>query len=209
MELTRKEIGINFEGFKNKEKKNETSTDLNKTEQPNEGNGNGNKTNDDQSKTDAKKEKIEKCWFNENRKCKFGKECKKKHTEQCTQWIENGKCTDSMCKLAHPKICIPYYNKGTCARHNCWFIHPSKVVINNTNRTPVYNNTGYKQHRIQNAQGSHISHINNSQNFSQNYQTLENTMSIQQTLSRIMGQLEQMNSRVGYIEMRQPNNGNY
>ena len=70
----------------------------------------------------------------------------------------------------------------------------------------MYNNTGYKQHRIQNAQGSHISHINNRQNFSQNYQTPENTMNIQQTLSRIMGQLEQMNSRVNYMEMRQPNN---
>ena len=71
--------------------------------------------------------------------------------------------------------------------------------------TPVYNNTGYNQHQNQYAQNSHI---NNNQNFPQNWQTPENTMSIQQTLSRIIGSIEKMDARVNHIEMRQTNNWN-
>ena len=61
-------------------------------------------------------------------------------------------------------------------------------------------NIGYKMHKAV---------INNNQNFQQNWQTTENTMSIQQTLSRILGSIEKMDARVNYMEMRQTNNWNY
>ena len=71
---------------------------------------------------------------------------------------------------------------------------------------PQVYNTGYNQHRIQNAQGSHM---NNNQNFPQYYQTPENTMSTQQMLSRILGSIEKMDARVNHMQMRQTNNWNY
>ena len=93
---------------------------------------------------------------------------------------------------------------------NCWNRRPTKMGNeykneNNQQRpntnNPNYNqhnynngqrggpqmyNTGYSQHQMQNAQGRHM----DNQNFMQNRQTQENTMNPQQTLSRILEQLE-------------------
>ena len=56
--------------------------------------------------------------------------------------------------------------------------------------------TQENQHQNQYAQNSHI---NNNQNFSWNWPTPEeNTMNIQQTLSRIMGSKEEVGARVNH-----------
>ena len=143
------------------------------------------------------------------------------------QW---GKCAKVRCKVRHPVMCRNIIEKKFCNMEGCWNRHPTKMGNeykneNNQQRpnanNPNYNqhnfnngqrggpqmyNTGYNQHQMQNAQGRHM----DNQNFTQNRQTQENTMNTQQTLSRILEQLEElprMATRVNNIE-RQMNGWN-
>ena len=75
------------------------------------------------------------CWFYENRKCKFGEQCRNHHPEACQQLLEYGKCTKDRCNLVHPNVCRLFFQQGGCRRMNCWYIHPSKLENRNEDRT--------------------------------------------------------------------------
>ena len=159
MELIKKEIDINFEGFESEKKidteeafkvdnSKDESLDGNKKEPVN---NRRNSTQESRRRKDENENKDEKnarveennarkiCWFYANRKCKYGSQCRNEHPEACQQMLEHGKCIDSRCKLVHPKICRALYNQGICERFNCWYTHPTKIENRNQNR-PVPNN---------------------------------------------------------------------
>ena len=155
MELAKKEIEINFEGFETKKDNNnnveeENQGDINNEDISQDSKGVAAKKDDENiaqggkgekdtgndntkernSRIDNKKnERI--CWFYENRTCKFGSQCRNAHPEACKQMLEYGKCPNSYCKLFHPKICRELYDHGLCRRSNCWYIHPTKIANRN------------------------------------------------------------------------------
>ena len=159
----------------------------------------------------------------ENGKCS-NKSCNLAHPQVCINLVKDKFCRMRNCRYIHPtniKNEYDFRDNQQRPNINANNLNQQQNAANNSapnrhrdqhnysNRQwggPQVYNTGYNQHRIQNAQGSHM---NNNQNFPQYYQTPENTMSTQQTLSRILGSIEKMDARVNYMEMRQTNNWNY
>ena len=221
MELVKKEISINFEGFETRKEKDDEKEEVEEDRpggedinlEVNEGNGNDNK--EKEKKNDESNDNKKICWFYENRKCKFGEKCKDLHPEVCKPMAEYGKCRDSKCKLLHQKICRNYYNQGDCPRYNCWFVHPSKIRQRNPERTSTHGpqqeinnhrsnvNNANQYMRINETQ---YDNMNNNANFLWNWPTPPQTsMNMQQILTRLVGTMEKVDSRIEKLEMRHVN----
>ena len=234
MELIKKEIDINFEGFESKKDKNTDEVnegdshneDMNQSNKKKEANNNeednlqrgrendtGNETPRERNSVDNNNREII-CWFYENRTCKYGSQCRNTHKEACQQMIEYGKCANSRCKLVHPKICRSYYQQGICGRSNCWFTHPTKIE----NRNGMYQRNNYDNStnsRNNNPNTNQQSFQSNSQNNNTNFlgkwptpaeAASTNTNNI---LARLIGTLEKVDARIENLEMRQMSRWNY
>ena len=191
-----------------------------RSNEDNNDNNNGNDVENVNNNTNERNNKSNKiCWFYENRKCKFGEKCKDLHPESCKPMMEYGKCADSRCKLLHQKVCRNYYNQGYCTRYNCWFIHPSKIIQRNPARP-----TNYGQQQVNNIQRnmtngtdqynrnneSQNDYMNNNSNFLWNWPTpAEPKINMQQMLTKLMGTIEKVDSRIEKLEMRQANGWPY
>ena len=234
MELIKKEIDINFEGFESKKDKNTDEVnegdshneDMSQSSKKNEANNNeednlqrgrdndtGNENPRERNSVDNNKREII-CWFYENRTCKYGSQCRNTHREACQPMIEYGKCANSRCKLVHPKICRSYYQQGICGRSNCWFTHPTKIE----NRNGMYQRNNYDNStnsRNNNPNTNQQSFQSNSQNNNSNFlgkwptpaeAASTNTNNI---LARLIGTLEKVDARIENLEMRQMSRWNY
>ena len=178
---------------------------------------NGNDNNENERRNDESNKSKKKCWFYENRKCKFGENCKDLHPEVCKPMAEYGKCRDSRCKLLHQKICRNYYTKGNCKRYNCWFIHPTKMIQRNPQRASTnepqqesntYRNNMNQYRRSNEAQYDNMN--NNNTIFLWNWPTPPQTsMNIQQMLTKLVGTIENVDTRIERLEMRHTNRWAY
>lgn len=241
MELMKKETSINFEGFDDTKEKERSKSEAEKIQEGEEeaivvdeieeekvdgdkdnenddtneeGNGRDNDANNvDGRKKDENNDNKKVCWWFENRKCKFGANCKELHPETCKPMQEYGKCGDSKCKLLHQKICRNYYNQGYCTRYNCWFVHPTKIAERNPTRPPTpgsqirnFNN----RNQLNRPPNGMQNNINNNSNFLWNWPTPQDTtMNMQQILSKLVGTIEKVDSRIEKLEMRHANQWNY
>ena len=232
MELVKRETEINFEGFESKNDKvsEEIEEDSSKEDASQVRNRKGTIKEKEKHLQDKKKEKEagskednnenKICWFYENRKCKFGSQCRNLHPEACQRMMEYGKCSNSKCKLVHPKICRSYYDQGLCRRNNCWFTHPTKIENRNQDRTFTSDIThrNMYEHNSNNSRNNHhyqnqpiqSNQRNSNTNFLEIWPTPAEatSMNIQQTLTRLIGTIEKVDARVVNMELRQMNRWN-
>ena len=177
------------------EERKQENVGINNEDDVEKGKQENNNSNSDETN---KKEEKNKCWYWLNKKCKYEERCKYEHPVQCKVMLESGKCPDSRCKLAHPKICRGIFYNGYCSRRNCWYIHPTK--IRNRYQNVVTNNENINQRNP----------ISNNEHFLLNWpRPAEASMNIHQTLARLIGTMEKVDTRMDNLEKRQMNRWAY
>ena len=111
------------------------------------------KKNPDEKKPETEKSK-EICHFYTINKCKFGKDCIKKHPKICPKFKKFGLkkfnksgCEES-CENYHPKACFEAMKSKTCNRTGCKFFHitgTKKSDNASATVTPIHTSNSFSQ----------------------------------------------------------------
>ena len=173
-------------------------------------NNNNNNNSNNNNSNNSRNEDGNICWFYVNRKCKFGRDCKKVHPKECQQWLEFGLCDrGNNCELVHPQLCKNLLSRKGCTRNNCWFVHPSEITTSKQERRMPHRPLGYRQNDNNLRSNLYNNYprpgqSSNDTDFLENWPTPAETIQ-QQTMKRLIGIIERMDARVEKMESQQMN----